>query len=232
MTTLAGIDVSNWQGASFDWVSYRGKIQFAFIKASEGLNFTDPDFSRNWGQASAEGIVRGAYHFLRPTLPGSAQAHYFLSAVKTYGLGPGDLLMVDVEVADGCTPAEVSACAGEFAATVHAAEAAWPVAYTNQSFAEGGYVASLGECPSFIANPSHVTLANPLGPWHLVSFEQVGQRGVDTDVFYGDLAELAKLAVPHPAPKPPAPAPKVTQAEAEAAVALLGRYFAQGLAAA
>jgi hypothetical protein len=35
-----------------------------------------------------------------------------------------------------------------------------------------------------------------IGPWKQVSFEQTGQRGVDADVFYGDAAALAKLAIP------------------------------------
>lgn len=214
--TLAGIDVSNYQGAQFDWAPYRGKIAFAFIKATEGLSYRDPDYARNVAQAHADGITVGSYHFLHPAESGAAQAHCFLGYADP---APGELVMVDVETDDGLGPAATSACALDFAATVHHATGAWPVAYTMQSFAEGGYVASLGGCPSFIANPSQVQLPNPIGPWHLVSFEQTGQRGVDTDVFYGDAAELAKLAIPHPAPSPAPRPPLVTQAAAKAAVA-------------
>ena len=234
---LNGIDVSNLQGSAFDWAPYRGRIQFAGIKVSEGTGFADPDAARNMAQAKADGIVRMAYHFLRPAQHGGQQADYFLHLARLAGLGPGDLVMVDVEVADNLSAAQVSGCAADFAARVHAAVGAWPVAYTMQSFAEGGYCASLGMCPSFIANPSHVQLPSPIGPWHLVSFEQTGQRGVDTDVFYGDLAELAKLAILHPAPKP-----RITQEQAKAAIAgieedlanltartaLLAAYAAQG----
>ena len=220
MTTLNGIDVSGiGQGAGFDWVPWRGKISFAFIKASEGLTFKDPDFARNWQQAKAEGITRGAYHFLHPDESGTAQAHYFLSVADPQ---PGDLVMTDYEVVvKGQSPAAAAACAVQFADTVRSASGAWPVTYTTQWMAEEGYCAGLGGTPAFIANPSHVTLPDPAGPWKLVSFEQTGQRGVDTDVFYGGAAQLAKLSVPHPAAK------LVTKQQATAALASLTAYVAQ-----
>jgi GH25 family lysozyme M1 (1,4-beta-N-acetylmuramidase) len=43
MSTLAGIDVSaTGQGPDFNWAAWRGHIEFAFIKATEGLMSTDP----------------------------------------------------------------------------------------------------------------------------------------------------------------------------------------------
>ena len=224
--TLAGIDVSNLQGNAFDWEAWKGKIAFAGIKVSEGLDYSDPDAPRNMAGAKGIGVVRMGYHFLRPSLSGAEQAAWFLEHARAAGLVPGDLVMLDVETADGCTVAEISACAGGFATALHAAVAAWPVAYTDQDFAETGCVASLGECPAFIANPSGVQLPDPIGPWHLVSFEQTGQRSVDTDVFYGDLAELAKLAIPAASkPKPKL----VSVEEATAALATLTVYVAQGV---
>ena len=47
--TLAGIDVSNYQGPAFPWQDYKGKIAFAGIKISEGTGYTDPD-----GQAASD----------------------------------------------------------------------------------------------------------------------------------------------------------------------------------
>lgn len=194
--TLNGIDVSNAQGATFNWAPYRGKIAFAFIKITEGLTYGDPYAVRNMTQARNEGITRGAYHFLRANLPASAQASWFLARARAAGLSAGDLVMVDVETSDGKVAAGVAACASAFAAEVRAATGAWPVVYTDQSFAYGGYCAGLGNCPAFIANPSGVQLHMPIGEWNLVSFEQTGQRGVDTDVFHGTAAQLAKLAIP------------------------------------
>jgi GH25 family lysozyme M1 (1,4-beta-N-acetylmuramidase) len=223
MTTLTGIDVSNFQGGAFDWTAWRGRIQFAFAKATEGTGFRDPDFARNWQQMKAEGITRGAYHFLHAGLSGADQARYFLADVRPE---PGDLLAVDVEQAglDGKDAAEVSAVAAGFANEVCAATGARPWAYTEISLAEGGYLAQLGESPLWLANPSQVPTPAPIGPWRLVSAEQTGQRGVDADVFYGDAAGLARLAVPAPKPKPVL----VSKASATAALATLVAYVAEG----
>lgn len=205
MTQLNGIDVSNLQGAAFDWAPYKGRISFAGIKITEGTTFADADALRNMAQARSIGVVRMAYHFLHPGESAQAQAAFFLQHARAAGLGPGDLVMLDNEVADKLSPAQVADCAALWAHIVHADAGAWPVAYADQAMAENGSCAGLGDCPAFIANPSRVNLPSPIGPWRLVSFEQTGQRGVDTDVFYGDLAQLQKLAIPHPAPKPPAP---------------------------
>ena len=45
---VQGIDVSNWQG-DIDWDKVRAAgTQFAFIKATEGGDYLDPKFARNW----------------------------------------------------------------------------------------------------------------------------------------------------------------------------------------
>jgi hypothetical protein len=104
---------------------------------------------------------------------------------------------------------------------IRAQTRAWPFVYTTKSMAEGGYVSACGACPSWIANPSGTAIQLPIGPWHAVAIEQTGQRGVDTDTFHGTAAQLAALAVPHPAPPPPA-AP--TKAAALAALGTLRAF--------
>lgn len=227
MPELNGIDISNHQG-TFDWAAWKGKIQFAFAKATEGLDYRDPDFPRNSGLMRTEGLVRGAYHFLHASVSGAAQAHYFLAYAQPQ---PGDLIAVDIEQAglDGCDAEQVSACAAGFADTIRAAVKAWPWAYTEISLAYGGYCAALGSCPAWLADPSQVPTPPPVGPWHVITAEQTGQRGADTDVFYGDMGQLGKLAIPHEMPKPPPPKPQpgVTPAQAEAALAVAGRFVTE-----
>ena len=61
---IHGIDVSKYQG-DIDWLSVRnGKVNFAYIKATEGGDHVDPKFAQNWSGAKAAGIPRGAYHFV------------------------------------------------------------------------------------------------------------------------------------------------------------------------
>lgn len=78
--TVAGIDVSRYQG-SINWTSVRNAgIEFAFIKATEGTSYKDSNFNSNYTNAYYAGVIRGAYHFARPNISGGAtQADYLAS---------------------------------------------------------------------------------------------------------------------------------------------------------
>src|SRR6185437_8080285 len=91
VANAAGIDISNYQPA-FDLAAEKGRISFAFIKATEGKTYTDPEFGANWRHAKALGIVRGAYHFGRPANGAAPDAAHFLAVVRAHGLAAGDLL--------------------------------------------------------------------------------------------------------------------------------------------
>jgi autotransporter-associated beta strand protein len=63
---LRGIDVSNWQG-SVDWATVRNSgVAFAFVKTTEGCDYTDPGYASRIQGAHDAGIMVGAYHFARP----------------------------------------------------------------------------------------------------------------------------------------------------------------------
>ncbi|HEX8099092.1 MAG TPA: GH25 family lysozyme, partial [Actinomycetota bacterium] len=55
-------------------------IEFAYIKASEGTDVSDPRFRPNWDGARAAGLETGAYHFFSLCSPGLDQAGNFLQA--------------------------------------------------------------------------------------------------------------------------------------------------------
>jgi len=80
---IYGIDISHWQGKpDFTKVKAAG-IQYAMIKATEGINYVDPCFTANIKAAIAAGIPVGVYHLLRS---GSVadQATDFIAAIKPY----------------------------------------------------------------------------------------------------------------------------------------------------
>ena len=78
---VRGLDVSHHQGA-IDWpVVARQHVDFVFIKATEGTDFTDPLFHDNWAGARAAGIPRGAYHYFSFCAPPLEQAKHFLATV-------------------------------------------------------------------------------------------------------------------------------------------------------
>ena len=107
MANAQGIDLSSFQ-PSFDWSAEKGRISFAFMKATEGSTVRDPSFAANWQQAKALGIVRGAYHFAHPKNGAATDSRAFLDAVRPHGLTAGDLLALDLEVSDGLSPARVA----------------------------------------------------------------------------------------------------------------------------
>lgn len=65
---VSGADVSKWQGKfNFQGLKDAG-YSFCIIKASEGVQYTDPRFRENWKRAREAGLIVGAYHFARASV--------------------------------------------------------------------------------------------------------------------------------------------------------------------
>jgi lysozyme len=85
-----GIDVShhNFDGCkcTFDWADVAShKVQFVYVKASQGTSYADPTFVRSVTGARDDGkLAVGAYHFLTIDDP-DQQAANFLKQVKAAG---------------------------------------------------------------------------------------------------------------------------------------------------
>lgn len=76
-----GVDVARYQaGLDFEKLA-RNRISFAFIKATEGGDFLDPEFRTHWARAGAAGIKRGAYHFYYWCRGPEDQAEWFFRHV-------------------------------------------------------------------------------------------------------------------------------------------------------
>ena len=188
---LPGIDVSHWQGA-IDWDGVAGDgVEFAFIKATEGGDYTDPRFAANWAGARQAGVVRGAYHFFRPQTDAMAQAAHFL---RTVPLAPGDLPPVlDVEVTDGRSLDVVAAGVRTWLQEVERATGRRPIIYTRASFWTAQMGGGYGGYPLWVA---HYGVASPNIPsgWSGWTFWQHSDAGrvdgiagdVDLNWFNGD----------------------------------------------
>lgn len=76
-----GIDVAKYQG-DINWqAAWRGGVNFAFIKATEGGDHLDEKFHENWEGAKRAGVQRGAYHFYYFCRPAIEQANWFIRNV-------------------------------------------------------------------------------------------------------------------------------------------------------
>jgi len=72
--------------------------------------YTDPKFGANWDGMREVGLVRSAYHFGRPADSAVDQARYFVHVVNAKGGVHNSStmpLVLDLEQADGKSPAEV-----------------------------------------------------------------------------------------------------------------------------
>jgi lysozyme len=96
-----GVDVSHHQGV-VEWkrVAAAPRLRFAYLKATEGGDFTDPRFAANWREARSAGLRVGAYHFFSFCRPATDQARHFLSVVprEADALPPA----LDVEPGGSC----------------------------------------------------------------------------------------------------------------------------------
>lgn len=194
-----GIDVSHYQ-SYIDWPSIaRQDIDFAFVKASEGVSLRDSLFCDNWEGMQAAGILRGAYHFYRPRVSAIEQALNFFRVVN---MNVGDLPPVlDVEVLDGATKAELIVGIKTWLWMAELHYGIKPILYTNIKFYNKYLAGHFDEFPLWIAryNSREPTLACG-GKWQIW---QYGNRGrvegiegdVDLNVFHGTREELERLCL-------------------------------------
>lgn len=77
-----GIDVSHHQG-EINWteVVKEGGVEFAYIKATDGVDYKDKQYIKNRNAARKAGIPVGPYHFFRAEKSGQQQFEFFRSVV-------------------------------------------------------------------------------------------------------------------------------------------------------
>lgn len=209
---LNGIDVSNWQG-KIDWDAVKAQQwDFAFIKSSESINYKDSWFDRNWTEAKRVGIVRGAYHYARPsrnTAP--AEADFFLNSINYSSLEEGDILILDME--DPVFNDDVIPWTIHFLQVVESIVNFNAIIYTGpwyiNSRMRNYHNTTLDSYNLWLAAYSNVKPTSPL-PWSDYKLWQYSSTGkvagiagnVDLNYFYGTLDELKSLGKPN-IEKPP-----------------------------
>ncbi|WP_460604290.1 lysozyme [Jatrophihabitans fulvus] len=203
--SVAGHDVSHYQG-SINWAAqYSAGARFVYIKATEGTTYTDPNFSANYTGSYNAGYIRGAYHFAHPnSSSGATQANYFLahgggwsSDGKTL---PGAL---DMEynpsgaTCYGLSPSAMGSWIRDFSNTYHSATGVYPVIYTSTSWwnqCVSGDFSSTN--PLWVARYSSTVGALPNG-WSYYTFWQFADSGTypgDQNTFNGDYSQLQAIA--------------------------------------
>jgi len=198
---IHGIDVSLYQQYVY-WPQVKNmqvqnvKIDFVFIKATEGLNNTDKQFRRNWQQAKQAGITRGAYHYFLATKDGKLQALNFIKNVK---LQSGDLPPVlDIEELYGVPPDAMRRRITVWLQTVDSAYHVKPVIYTSADFYQRYLGDAFNEYPLWVAHYYTNNYPNIKRDWWFWQHNDTGKvngiaGSVDFNVFNGDSVEFSDI---------------------------------------
>ena len=207
-----GIDVSHWQGA-IDWTKVAQTKQFAYLKATEGTDYRDPNFPDYYTDAFNAGMIRGAYHFALPNRSsGQAQAAYFVAHGGAWSPDGRTLPpMLDIEynpygdTCYGMSPAAMSQWIADFSAEVYRRTTRYPVIYTTANWwnkCTGGNRDFAADHPLFVARYASAVGALPSG-WSNYTMWQYSSDGAvpgvggrcDVDTFNGSPERLAAMAM-------------------------------------
>lgn len=198
---IHGIDVSHHQN-KINWNAVKkDSIDFVFMKATEGENFLDPRFKKNWRKAQQKKFIRGAYHFYRPSVSPMIQARHF---IKNVHLRSGDFPPVlDLEVTDNRPKQVIINEAKEWLKIIEAHYGIKPIIYTNRNwfkrYIDGNFDNYIIWMAAYTTSP-RPELANNK-PWHFWQYTNRGrikgiEGAVDMNVFHGSDAELKMILIP------------------------------------
>jgi lysozyme len=199
--SIFGIDVSRYQeDIAWDRVARMHdvdlRIGFAFIKATEGTSLTDPRFHRNWRQATANGIPKGAYHYFIPDRDAAAQARHFIATVK---LRKGDLPPVlDVEETGNIPRITLRNRVRQWLDIVERHYRVKPILYTGVDFYHKTLGDTFDEYPLWAAHYLRQESPRIRRAWTFWQFSDKAsvsgiRHRVDFNAFHGDSADFQRI---------------------------------------
>jgi GH25 family lysozyme M1 (1,4-beta-N-acetylmuramidase) len=201
-----GMDVSSHQGA-VNWSTARASgARFAYVKATEGTTYQNPQFAQQYNGSFNAGMIRGAYHFALPDRSsGATQGNFFVNhgggwSADGKTLPPAIDLEYNPYGADcyGLGKAAMVAWIHDIANTVKARTGRDPVFYTSTSW----WTLCTGNATGFSANPLWIPrYASSVGAlpasWTFQTIWQFADSGTfpgDQNRFNGALDRLQAFA--------------------------------------
>ena len=201
--SIHGIDVSKYQSI-IAWEEVKSmkvkniQLGFAFIKATEGIGNTDPQFKRNWKKTKENNIIRGAYHFFIGSKDGRMQAENFIDKVE---LEPGDMPPVlDAEQLNGTSSEQVKKEMKKWLDIVETYYGVKPVIYTNVDFYRRNLGSEFDSYPLWVAHYYQTEQPRIQRGWVFWQHSDEGRVNgivskVDFNVFSGDSLEFKNLLI-------------------------------------
>ena len=207
VASVAGSDVSGYQGNVAWSTAYSNGGRFAYVKATEGTGYTNPYFAQQYNGSYNAGMIRGSYHFALPDRSsGAYQADYFINHGGGWSADgktlPGTL---DIEynpygaTCYGLSHTAMASWIGSFGNEYHYRTGRWPVIYSSTSW----WTQCVGTAGNF-SNTSPLwvaryattvgTLPYPWGYYTIWQYADHGTLPGDQDTFNGDYTRLKALA--------------------------------------
>lgn len=146
-----GIDVSGYQGnINFREVKEAG-IDIVYIKSSEGSNYIDSHFERNYEQARVNGLKIGFYHYVTARTEEQArrQAQFFVSVIS--GKVVDCKLAMDFESFGSLSREEINRIGLVFLQTVEQLSGKEVILYSNAYTANNIWRGELTNYPLWVA---------------------------------------------------------------------------------
>jgi len=219
------LDVSKWQGP-VNWPQVAPQPVLVICRASDGLDYDDPNFQANWDGLKSLNIRRGAYHYYHPEMNAALQfANYQKAVTQAGGFLSSDIApILDVEGLETATTDVRKAAAGSIKLWLDQAQAfsgKVPIIYTSKY--QWGFVTDAnGKTPSWSGNYPLWVAWNPDKPdknsvpassaippgWSQWAIWQYGNDGqitginvlVDLNILSGWYAKQLAQQSPMPAP--------------------------------
>mgnify|MGYP000792938818 FL=1 len=190
-THIHGIDLSHYQGEVFwEHVGANSRIEYVYLKATEGGDRIDHMYERNIELAQNNGVKVGSYHFYRPKTEQRRQLDNFKMQCLP---GDQDLLpMIDIETTGGLPTDEFCDSLMAFISLVENEYKQKPLLYTYTNFYNKHLCGKIDGYPLMIAQytDSEPVLADgrDITMWQYTSKGRIaGVSGyIDKSRFMGD----------------------------------------------
>lgn len=206
-----GIDISSHQHGAQGSIDIQqtvsGGQSFAFIKATEGTHYINPQFRSDTIKFIEEEVPVGFYHYARPAASsGAEQARLF---VRVTGIDNGVKAfppVLDIETDGGLSASELTKWVGEFVDEIKRLTDRETMIYTYPHFwkEKMGNTTEFNHLPLWIASYAPSLKADVIpGGWESWDFWQYTDSGrvpgysgkVDVNVFNGTEDELQSLYI-------------------------------------
>lgn len=196
---IHGIDISHHQ-RDINWKvvaeNHSLKVDFCFMKATEGITFKDTRFVENWAGSNIAGIRRGAYHFYITSADPRQQALNYIQSVKLEGGDMAPVLDFEQETSSKSV-ATVRQNLKTWLKIIERHYGISPIIYTNTHLFNKYIKGNFDDYPFWIANYNTTNIHNEVSHQNL-KFWQYSEKGfvrgikgnVDCNAFLGDAQEF------------------------------------------